>query len=411
MIKFMRSAVVVVACLFAGSGAWADTFRQTAGDAPTYAAELFGSDDQKITYPTCAYVPGGAACGEDDTTTADVDESMLATNSNSPWVRLTYVGDDVAATANAKGMVTFSLSTGAFATTVGSNDLHIAAGTQADGTDQDNADTIMSVSSVSGGTAGESSVTFELSNGTLEYGNTFTLVLPQLNSLTALANPRVAVSASTTTIATGGTGFPHNSIDLFCPSPAVAEVTADTDSVITGTVDDDGNLNAVIGDRTQADAIAAGARNLCDVEANPAADTSSARVVVKSADAVKLMKTSTDAMGDSSVRISLEDRGVLVANSASLSAAADPYNPHTFHVGADPAAQLASLTLTVATSVGGAKILQLDGTTVDFALAGTLSVSVTGSNDLFGEDDIVFVNWNDPSSWHHRRSVDQERVA
>ena len=40
MIKFMRSAVVVVACLFAGVGAWAAEVHVESG--PTYASELFG---------------------------------------------------------------------------------------------------------------------------------------------------------------------------------------------------------------------------------------------------------------------------------------------------------------------------------------------------------------------------------
>ncbi len=397
---------MVVACLFAGSGAWADTFRQTAGDAPTYAAELFGSDDEKITYPTCAVVPGGATCTTD---TSDDSSGVFdsASDTNSPWARLTYTGDAVAASAGAKGMITFTLSSGAFASHVGSNDLHIGQGVDSGG----NANTgdLASVTSVSDGRAGESSVTFEVT-GPLTSGNTFTWVLPRLDSLGALATSR-AITVTTSTVATGGTGFPHNSIELFCPSPAVEAADGEENSVITGTVDDDGNLAATISDADDVVAAAAGATNTCDVMANPAADTSSARIVVKSSDTVKLTKTSTDAMGDSAVRISLDDRSMLVANSRALSQAANPYNPNTFHVGENAAAQLASLTLAVAsTAADGAMILQLDGRPVDFALAGTLGVSVTGSNDLFGEDDTVFVNWNDPARWSQPRAVDKNEA-
>ena len=396
---------MVVACLFAGSGAWADTFRQTAGDAPTYAAELFGSDDEKITYPTCAVVPGGATCTPDDESTTGVKENASASETNSPWARLTYRGDAVAADANAKGMITFTLSAGGFASTVGANDLMIGQGVDSSGSA--NSGDLASVTSVSGGRAGENSVTFEVS-GPLTEGNTFTWVLPRLNGLTALATSR-AVTVATSTTATGGTGFPHNSIELFCPSPEVVEAPENT-SVIRGKVADDGTLTGTIG-TDAVTGVPEGATNSCDVMVNSAADTSSARIVVKSADTVTLKKTSMDAMGDSSVRISLEDRSMLVANSRALSQAANPYNPNTFHVGGDAAAQLASLTLKVASmAADGAKILQLDGTAVDFALAGTLGVSVTGSNDLFGEDDTVFVNWNDPASWHHARAVDKNEA-
>ena len=407
MIKFMRSAVVVVACLFAGSGAWADTFRQTAGDAPTYAAELFGSDDEKITYPTCAVVPGGATCTPDDANTADVNESASASETNSPWARLTYRGEEVGADANAKGMITFTLSAGAFASHVGANDLMIGVGV--DDTGSANTNTPARVTSVSDGRAGDSSVTFEVT-GALTQGNTFTWVLPRLDSLGALATSR-AITVATSTVATGGTGFPHNSIELFCPSAAVEAAAADTDSLITGTVAEDGTLTARIGDTEAIEAALAGATNTCDVKANPAADTSSARIVVKSADTVKLTKTSMDAKEDSSVRINLDDRSMLVANSRALSQAPNPYNPNTFHVGENAAAQLASLTLAVASAASdGATILQLDGTPVDFALAGTLGVSVTGSNDLFGEDDTVFVNWNDPARWNQPRAVDKNEA-
>ncbi len=49
MIKFMRSAVVVVACLFAGVGAWGA--KVTVSPNPTYASELFGPGHDSPVYP------------------------------------------------------------------------------------------------------------------------------------------------------------------------------------------------------------------------------------------------------------------------------------------------------------------------------------------------------------------------
>ena len=51
MIKFMRSAVVVVACLFAGVGAWGEGAKVTVADQPTYASELFGPGHDSPVYP------------------------------------------------------------------------------------------------------------------------------------------------------------------------------------------------------------------------------------------------------------------------------------------------------------------------------------------------------------------------
>ena len=51
MIKFMRSAVVVVACLFAGVGAWGAKVTVTNG-GNTYASELFGPGHAAIRYPS-----------------------------------------------------------------------------------------------------------------------------------------------------------------------------------------------------------------------------------------------------------------------------------------------------------------------------------------------------------------------
>ena len=55
MIKFMRSAVVVVACLFAGVGAWGTEV--SVAPTYTYASELFGSGHATLEYPAKTGAP------------------------------------------------------------------------------------------------------------------------------------------------------------------------------------------------------------------------------------------------------------------------------------------------------------------------------------------------------------------
>lgn len=378
--------VVVVACL-AGAGAWAGVFVQQAGDGPTYAAELFGagSDKVKFGYPTCEVSPGGANCMI-DTSTDDAGVFNSPNETNAPWVKLTYVesdgfnhdGDDgttpmemfadgrtvdtTATTSSTKGTVTFTLTEGAtFADAVASDDLVATS-----------AGTALVPSVASGGGVGDDSVTFAL-DGRMTAGDAFTFILPRLMDLSALADPRKTVKVSTVGRATAGVGFPHGGSFHHC-------VTAPDD-----------------------------AKDRCNDATG--ADVKYAQNVAMSADAVMLSKP-TSQTGDMSVRIDIEGRMALVAQTGPLSGLAGPlapYNPRTFYVGAEAAAQLASMTLTVMDTVDGKPILQADGGKIDYALAGVLNVSVT-SSAMFSEGDRVFVNWNDKAGWWEGRSIDDDEA-
>ena len=89
MIKFMRSAVVVVACLFAGVGAWGAEVT-VLGPHP-YASELFGNDDVSPKYPggdaptVQLFIPANVA---DDAGTPDEDETVDHTGSAEITFRL-----------------------------------------------------------------------------------------------------------------------------------------------------------------------------------------------------------------------------------------------------------------------------------------------------------------------------------
>ena len=387
---------MVVACLFAGVGAWAGVFVQEAGDAPTYAAELFGagSDALKADYPTCEDAASGpvspkATCDADGDGSLSAAELESASVKSKPWVRLHFTtdanipgggGDGVAVVPAAstsasnvgdtsQGTVTFSLSEGAqFADTVSSNDLHLLATPATNAT----------ASVVDGGEAGDSSVTFGLTfSAAITDNATFTFILPRLKNLSALADPRKKITVTTTTRATAGTGFPTGDVmQHYCR---------------TGVVPTDGDT-------------APAAKDACD-DAAGASGVAKARIVAMSADAVALSKP-TNRVGGDSVRINIDDRANLVKNTAKLSGLPSPDNPNTFYVGTDAAAQLASMTLSVKTVSGGAPILQTNGEIVDYGLAGVLNVTVTATGGLFGPDDRVFVNWNDKSGWWEGRTID-----
>ena len=255
-------------------------------------------------------------------------------------------------------MVTFMLSEGAqFATAVGSGDIDVPEGNTGNAR----------VTNVSDGAAGDGSVTFELSGGFAE-NDTFTFIPPALKNLSALANPSKMIQVSVSTVSTAGAGFPHNDIDLFCGSaPSGPPADAVENGYVSGTVAADGTLTAY---HLPVPSSNAGGNDVCNDKTGE--NTHRAKTIVKSADAVKLTKTSMDAVHNGSVRVSLEDRGMLVGQTPALAGAPDPLNPHTYYVGDHVAAQLAKLMLSVSTKAGGVSILQWDGTVVDYALAGSL---------------------------------------
>ena len=380
----------MVACV-AGFGAAAGVFVQDAGDAPTYASELFGSGSGalSIQYPTCKDAESGAAhpkatCGTGD----DVNSTSVRSK---PWVKLyfsnngtitfdgsevafdTRTGADVTAAAPGSGdagEITFKLSIGVFAETVGSGALTSSASGAA-------------ISITSGGASGDDSVTFLVTmSEALADDATFTFVLPRLKELSALGAGHVAAgSVSVTTRATQGSGFPTGGVGTyFC---------------------------GVAGNNAVTPAIAPS--DACDE--TKSATTARAKVIVKDAEAVLFSHYDTDTTmagvqkgdsntGDNAVRINIDNRMMLRANGWRGPfgyTAADPYNPNTFHVkdgeGEAPAARLLDLSLTVRSKMETTPLLQWDGTKVDSDVAGVLDVDVTGTRGLFGADDRVFVNF------------------
>ena len=385
------TADVVVACV-AGIGASAGVFVQNAGDAPTYASELFGSGSEAlaIQYPTCQDAESGAAhqkatCDADGADGLSDDENMSTSVRSKPWVRLYWSNNDSISdvafdsrpgapapsgntAAGDKVEITFKLSVGEFAETVGS--AAFTASALPDGS---------TISIERGGAVGDDSVTFALTaGGELADDSTYTFVLPRLKGLSALGAGHVNDSrVSVTTRSTQGDGFPTGTVGTYyCP------VAADGDTPASDA------CNEAMG-----------------------ATTARAKVVVKDNQAVLFSHYDTDGSTvgvqaapantmDNAVRINIDDRTMLRGNAWGGSygyGASNPYNPNTHHVtdsgGQVPAARLLDITLTVRSKVGDTPLLQWDGSKVDSDVAGVLDVDVTGDRGLFAEDDRVFVNF------------------
>ena len=394
------TADVVVACV-AGFGASAGVFVQEAGDAPTYASELFGSGSDALTiqYPTCADAELGAAhpkatcdVSNDDTDLTDA-EAMSTSVRSKPWVKLYFSTNGTIANGTdqvtfdtrpgaatvtsdapaegAAGEISFKLSLGVFAETVGSGALT-------------SSDENATISIANGGAVGDDSVTFlvTMSGGALDDDATFTFVLPRLKGLSALGLGHVTNSSvSVTTRGTQGTNFPTGGVGTYyCP---------------------------VDGDSDATPAVAAS--DACMEETSNT--TARARVVVKDDEAVLFSHVDEAASpntGDNAVRINIDDRTMLRANAWSGpygAGVSNPYRPNTHHVtdgdGQVPAARLIDLSLTVRSKAGTAPLLQWDGSKVDSDLAGVLDVDVTGDRGLFAEDDRVFVNFGPSSDTGH----------
>ena len=339
------TADVVVACI-AGFGAAAAVFVQEAGDAPTYASELFGtgSDALVVQYPTCkdaATGPGSpkATCDTDGTPGVDpATEGVSEVVLSKPWVKLhfsddntigevEFAGDDaVIDTAlggnGTTGEVTFALTNAAFGETVASDNL-TGFGT---------------ISVVDGGNKGDTEVTFGVAfTETATDDAALTFVLPRLTALSRLGGEKVnAVHVSVTTRGVGGTGFPTGGVGFhYCPVTMAGDTPTTTDS--------------------------------CNEE-DP--DTLGRAVTVaKDAPAVTFSSTA-----HATANIDIDNRSML----------------------ADKATQAAVATLSLAVTQGTVTtpILQTDGSIVDNDVRGVLDVDASGTMQLFGGDDGLYVDYN-----------------
>ena len=346
---------MVVACLFAGVGAWAGEFIQYTGNASPYAAEIFGegSAEIEVTYPPTSATD----------TTPKSPTITLVFNTNTDVPNLDLDGDGTANTAvtgvaapenttepgaaTDEGTITFALENAVFAKTVVLADLVAGAGI---------------VSLESGGDAGDSEVTFRIS-GAITDNTVFTFTLPKLKGIMG------TVLATATTVArVGSTGFPTGPVTKFVcvtaanpSSPAV--VVGD---LINAKLNDDNTISGKVAqtDDVTAAGTAASAKICSDLVDTD--DTTPAKVVLVTKDAVKLETVApADPTMVQRVDIDIDERTMLKGQEMT---------------------KLIGLKLTT-----NGSLYQSDGTRVGSELSGDVTVTVTGTRELFAPDDMVIV--------------------
>ena len=362
------TADVVVACV-AGFGAWAGIFVQHAGDAPTYAAEIFGpgSDEIKVTYPgnpgpwvTLTFDNDGQVWvehddGDESTTDSDDDLSVgtaAAVKNQSPPVP-----------ENSVGTITFMLHGAVFGDAVTLSDLVVGepAGPDA-GADADE-DRVVGLES--DGRAGDSMVTFRIDGGIAD-GDTFTLMLPKLKGISGSA-----VKVTTVTVAReGGAGFPTGPVDSFVCKGRTAKVDAESEvgKIIGAKLNDNGTITGRVVPANGVDAAdpMAELKRCNDVVSTPADEAAGGKTVLMTKSAVKLETVSPEMPKEPQlVAIDIDERSMLASGDS---------------------AKIIGLKLTTDDSV-----LQADGTGVGAELSGDVTVAVTGTRNLFGADDQVIV--------------------
>ena len=350
------TADVVVACLFAGIGAWGGTFVQHAGGASTYAAEIFGdgSAEIKVMYPTAAAPATGPMHPSislifDNNASVAIDRDGNSITTGPAGTETPAVPED------SEGTVTFELHGAVFGDRVVLADLSASSDTSV-------------ISFEDGGEAGESSVTYRI-DGAIADGDTFTFTLPRLKGITPGS---VKVTSSTVAMA-GGAGFPTGGVDTYvCVDAGAATGPVAAGGLVGVKLNADNTITGAVaqGDRPLAPATATA--KLCkDVPATAADEAAQGKTVLMTKSAVGLKTVSpADPKIPQSVAIDLDDRTMLAPVGGK----------------ARDMAKIIGLMLTTDGSV-----LQSDGNPIAAELSGDVTVTVTGTRELFGADDAVIV--------------------
>ncbi len=385
MIKFMRSAVVVVACLFAGVGAWGAMV--TVGPVPVYASELFGPGHGSPEYP------------------ADINAEMEGNQDGTPVVTLTIPKNLDARPASTSPVhdacpavdhsgaaeVTFTLVSGTFDANVSGLmwDPVVEAPAVGDGLRTAPA----SVASItSGGRKGDNSITIKIEEATESAAGTDAHTERSSDSVapdTASRACRAPASATNQTISfemprlagldalAGATADSGKSISLTASSRLVSG--AFTSGSLTGTepvpvisaldsltvaISDDNTKTVAIDDDADKDLVAFksvkeknkdGYVELATVTIRTRQEASAATAAIRREIVGQVQATAgTDATTDAYV-----------------------YKP-----------------MVAAVSARYHELFDLDGDVIDEGLRGAFSVSAAGTRGLFNDDDMLFVDYD-----------------
>ena len=378
MIKFMRSAVVVVACLFAGVGAWGAKVTVSNGGT-IYASELFGPGHGSPMYPT-----------------GKAPMAVLTIPANEA-----AEGDNPAVDHSGSVEVTFTLTHGAmFNANVSGLMWDSNTATEPDTGDESteaapnplNDDNFLNdyepapgtVASIkSGGRKGDTSITITLEAAVdtetaghrlSANGIAIGFELPQLANLGALGvansldasplndQPAIYMQASVTRLVSGAfTADTNLPLTGSRPGYAVPVIHSRDAVTVTAMASNDGMKTIVI----DGDSAFKAVKQAKDGYVNLATVTVTTKPLnPRTADpgdpggVVGYIKTNAAAESDTT-------SNQVVYNPSAPAKAADPYD-----------------------------IRGMDGEEVDAGLRGTLTVSATGTRELFNEDDVLFIDYD-----------------
>ena len=368
MYEKLVTADVVVACLFAGVGAWGA--KVTVSPVPTYASELFGEGHAAPTYPT------------------DIDADTDGDQDGTPVVTLTIpanVNEDSTTTPptarvnhDGEALITFKLSTGTFMSSI--SGLMFDANTSDDTAPIPATGNVVEI--VSGGVAGDDEFVIRVKvadatndgrDGTNAHAITFRM--PRLQGLGALAGaggtmPEKSVKLHVTSRVVSGefTDGKLSSIGLNPRAPG-EKVIASRDSLtlaITGSgpktiaIDDDATKGLVAFKSVK--------------EKNKDGYVALATVTIRTQQTSKEAAPAKGAVDVYKLQEGAKDPGPAGSNET------DDQNIYT--------------AATLGNDAEYHELFDLDGEMLDEGLRGNFMVHATGTRELFNEDDMLFVDYD-----------------
>jgi hypothetical protein len=384
MIKFMRSAVVVVACLFAGVGAWGA--KVAVGPNPVYASELFGEGHAAISYPegmnpvVTLTIPGNYdardAAGADTDDTADDRDACTAFSHNGSVE------------------VTFTLLAGAFDANVTGLmwDANAAAANTADPVAAPA--TVATIES--GGRKGDNSITIKIeeaaNEGPVADGNT-----ARLATSAAPADVKACMAADTNPPQTISFSLPKLSGLQALAGANIADDKKDNDEktaymraesrIISGTFTD----GFLTGAPPHFVAPVVKARDSLTLSITPKASMKTIAIKDDADKGLMAFKSVKEKNKEGYVELATVTVTTKQMAAAAM-AAVKAEETYRFTAAGDAA--------TISTIAKAAKaatfheLYDLDGESIDEGLRGTLTVNAMGTRDLFNEDDMLFIDYD-----------------
>ena len=376
---------MVVACLFAGVGAWGASV--TVGPNPVYASELFGEGHTAIKYPT------------------DINPNMDGNQDGTPIVKLTIPANVPDGTNhNGSARITFKLSTGTFMSNI--TGLMWNAGGDAEDTAAPG--TVATI--VSGGRAGENEIVIEVKEAgadndtdeTRRAGDetgvkqTISFRMPRLQGLESLAGaaktPKAVRLHVESRIVSGA--FTDGKLSNKGPDPkAPGEIVVSSRDSLTLAIEaSDGGMKTI----AIKDDAAKGLTAFKSVKQNKDGYVELATVTITTQQVSKDAKSAAGEM----VEFYLSTAATPIENPASaevnctVDSDGDPTNGFTPGPGCFARTSAIFTTATAGNKTEYHRLFDLDGKEIDEGLRGNFMVNAEGTRELFNEDDMLFVDYD-----------------